>query len=67
VKKSEQHIEKIAETKRKEYIVTSPDGFIQTIRGMRLFCRDHNLDDGAMIRVAQGKQRRHKGWQCVYA
>ena len=26
--------------------------------------REHNLDRGAMLRVAKGQQIHHKGWVC---
>lgn len=64
--KSAEHADKIAETKRKNYIVVSPDGVSYNIKGMRRFCFEHDLNDAAMIRVAQGKQRSHKGWSCSY-
>lgn len=67
LKKTPEHVEKMAQTKRKKYIVISPDGQEIPIEGMRLFCRQYNLNDAAMIRVAQGRQKAHKGWKCSYA
>lgn len=65
--KSPDHVEKIAKTKRREFVVTSPDGISFYIKGMRRFCADNGLNNAAMFRVAQGKQTNHKGWKCRYA
>lgn len=67
LKKSAEHVEKMAQTKRKKYIVTSPDGQEILIDGMRKFCAQHDLHNAAMIKVAQGVQTNHKGWKCKYA
>ena len=50
----------------KNYIVIDPNGNKQTITNLRAFCRENNLDDGHMIKVAQGKFKKHKGWKCQY-
>ncbi len=50
----------------KEYIITDVDGNTSNIKGLRKFCSDNNLDHCAMRRVAQGKQKQHKGWLCKY-
>lgn len=46
----------------KEYCFLSKAGIIVTIRNLRLFCRENNLDQSAMLRVSKGKQSHHKGW-----
>lgn len=66
IRKSPEHVEKMAATKRKAYILIAPDNYELSIVGLRRFCRDHDLDESALIRVAQGKQRTHKGWKCRY-
>jgi group I intron endonuclease len=45
-------------------IITSPDGEIHTVRGVKQFCREHNLDISCLMRVAKGEEGRkqHKGW-----
>jgi len=50
----------------KEYIITDVDGNTSNIKGLRKFCSDNNLDHCAMRRVAQGKQKQHKGWLCKH-
>lgn len=66
VPKTPEHIEKMAAAKRKAYILTTPENCEIQIVGLRRFCRDHNLDESALIKVAQGKQSTHKGWKCSY-
>lgn len=41
-----------------------PDGNDVTIRNLHEFCREHNLDNSSMIRLAQGKSKlkSYKGW-----
>ncbi len=48
------------------YVVTSPTGSKIYIDNLREFCREHNLDNGAMGVVAQNRRRAHKGWICEY-
>lgn len=36
------------------------------IKNLTEFCRNNNLDSGAMIKVAQGKSKQHKGYKCYY-
>lgn len=47
----------------KHYTFISPDE--ETIEAFNIskFSRDNNLHATAMCRVAQGKQRQHKGWK----
>lgn len=50
------------------YLVVSPKGEAFTIKGLRNFCKNRNLDAREMSRLAS-KQRvnhRHKGWSCQY-
>lgn len=44
------------------YIVTSPDGEVITIDNLREFCRNHSLNNGAMVEVSLGNRKHHKGW-----
>jgi hypothetical protein len=50
----------------KSYIVTNPDGYEESITGIAKFCREHNLNTGAMAQVARGKRKHHKGFKCEY-
>jgi len=41
----------------------SPEGKVYTpIINMNKFCKEHNLDNGSMTRLMQGKQKSSKGW-----
>ena len=45
------------------WIVVNPLGeVLEPFQNLGRFCVEHNLHSGAMNRVAQGKQRTHKGW-----
>lgn len=61
-------IEKMAETKRKEYLFTSPEGEGIVARGLRRFCKEHGLNPSSMSAIARGKRGslRHRGWTCRY-
>jgi group I intron endonuclease len=48
----------------KSYIVISPEGKSTTIVNLSQFCRDNNLNQGAMAAIARGKLTQHKGWVC---
>lgn len=50
------------EWRMKTFILTSPEGEEFTVRGIAQFCKDHNLNRGALSQVAQGKAKHHKGW-----
>jgi hypothetical protein len=46
-----------------EYTITSPSGHIFYIKNMAEFCREHNLHNGAMCLVSDGKRSHHKNWK----
>jgi hypothetical protein len=48
-----------------QYTITNPDGEVFYETNMKAFCMNRDIDAGAMTRVAQGKQRAHKGWRCA--
>jgi hypothetical protein len=49
----------------KKWIVTSPTGEVLVIQNLRKFCREHNLNQGAMCRASIGNgHHTHKGWRC---
>ena len=50
----------------KEYTITTPEGTELYIKGLRKFCREHNLTHELMSRVARGIQTHHKGYKCIY-
>ena len=48
----------------KTYIVVSPNGTEVVVKGITQFCKENNLDQGNMCRVARGEQIQHKGYKC---
>lgn len=46
----------------KKYKIKKPDGEVVEIYNMRGFCTENGLDQGAMVKVTQGKLRYYKGW-----
>lgn len=59
--------EQQAESRRKTYIFTSPEGVEIIAKGLAKFCREHGLLSGSMSEVASGKRRQYKGWKCRLA
>lgn len=57
---------KFSMKKRKHYIVTDPEGKDFEIFGLKNFCDEFKLHQGAMNAVAQGKYSHYKGWKCRY-
>lgn len=49
-----------------EYIITSPEGETWVIKGLKKFCKEHNLRVSNMVNVAKGNYTNHKGWRCYY-
>lgn len=49
--------------KTKEFVIMTPEGEIIEIRNLRKYCRENNLDQGAMCGVIVGKSRHYKFWQ----
>ena len=43
-----------------------PNGNVYVHRGISEFCRNNNLNDGAIISVLKGRNRHHKGWIAKY-
>lgn len=54
------------EANSKAYIVTSPEGVVQTITNLSLFERDMNLPLGGMNKVANEKRKHCRGWKCEH-
>lgn len=61
-----EHSAKIAATKTKRYVVTSPELVEMRISNLREFCRANNLQQSHMSKVAKGIKLSHKGWLCRY-
>jgi len=59
--KSQEFINKISKTYSG---AVSPDGIVYApITNMAKFCRNHNLDNGAMSKLMNEKQKSYKGWK----
>jgi group I intron endonuclease len=50
---------------RKDFAFLSPEGKLFTPHGLNQFCKEHALRVSAMSKIANAKQRQHKGWQCA--
>jgi len=60
------HSYEVKLNKTKLYVITVPDGQELLIRGIYSFSKNHNLQGSSMIKVARGKQLKHKGYRCRY-
>lgn len=47
---------------RLHYLIVSPKGTIYDVFGLSEFCREHNLNRGAMGAVTRGEIKHYKGW-----
>tara|TARA_Y100000310_G_scaffold333970_1_gene412648 strand:+ start:680 stop:1015 length:336 start_codon:yes stop_codon:yes gene_type:complete len=56
-------IEPAEPPKKKGWIVTTPKGRKYEIYNLSKYCRERNLDDGAMYRVLNGERKHHKGYK----
>lgn len=45
--------------------ITTPEGEEEIIQNLNEYCREKNLNRGAMCLVAQGKRKHHKGYKCA--
>jgi group I intron endonuclease len=54
----------ILRAKSKTFIVRKPGGQEKTITNLNRFCSEHGLTNSAMHRVAHGKARHHRRWEC---
>ncbi len=44
----------------------APDGTeYKEVKNLVAFCREHSLIYTAMVKLAQGKVKHHKGWKCL--
>jgi len=58
--------DKVAKALCKPYQIIEPNGNVVMIENLNKYCRENNLDVGNMTKVAQGKARQHKGYECSY-
>lgn len=63
---SKNHKEKIVAGHCKSiYKVTDPNGNTFTLKNIKQFCRDNNLNHGTMYMVINGKRKSHNGYKCI--
>ena len=65
LKQSENTINKRIEKYSKEWLLFSPENDVFIVRNLSKFCRDRNLDQGNMIKVAKGIYKHCKNWKCA--
>lgn len=66
-KQSAEQVDKRIDSRRRDFVVTSPDGTEYLVHGLLQFCKDHKLNCSHMNSVARGKLPHHKQWKCRYA
>jgi hypothetical protein len=49
----------------KTYVIKTPEGNIQTVQKLVLFCREHNLDYANLRRTYNGNAKHHKGYTII--
>lgn len=45
--------------------ITFPDGKVVVIKNLKKFCKEYNLNQGAMNQVGLGKKEHHKMFKCI--
>jgi len=65
---SESQRKKVAEKLSKEFIITDPKGKIFEVKNLRKWAKEQGLDQGNLIKIAQGKPyyKQHKGYIVRY-
>lgn len=62
---SSQWNKKIGQGVERKWLLISPDGKIHHIKNLMKFCKENNLNNGALGQVAKGKIVHHKKWRCL--
>lgn len=62
-----QHREHLSVARSHVYNITSPDGELTTIRGLKAFCAQRDLNYREMLRVSNGIIKQHRGYKCCRA
>lgn len=68
-KRTEEQCERISKSQEKymkELIITSPEGIEHHVVGIRKFCKEHQLSQPSIMKVANGECTHHKGWKARY-
>jgi hypothetical protein len=55
---------KISESNSKVWLITKPDGNKITIKNLKKYCKENNLNSSKMSCVASGVRKHHKGHLC---
>lgn len=55
--------DKLGQSRAKTYRFLSPNDIVYDVTNLRKFCRDHDLNNGAMSQVANGRKPQYKGWR----
>lgn len=65
-KMTPEQIRNSADNHKKEVEFISPEGKVYTHKGVKDFCKLHNLNSNCIRRVVIGKRSHYKGWRCRY-
>jgi hypothetical protein len=63
-KHTEAHIKHQIESRSLNWQIIYPSGKMKIIKNLNQFCKNNNLNSGAMCQVAKGKLKQHKGFKC---
>lgn len=58
------HSEETIRKKSKKYLIINPDGEKFEIYNLNRFCKENNLNQGAMAAVSRGTCKQYKCWKC---
>ena len=64
LKQSQENINKRVEKNSIFWKIIYPNGLEIIIKNLSKFCRDNNLDQGNMCKVAHKEKDNYKGWRC---
>ena len=65
MKQTDYQKKRVAEALSKTYLITY-NNKTRTVKNLNEFARQHNLDQGNLTKVAQGKLKQHKGYVVNY-
>jgi hypothetical protein len=60
-----EHIKNATNSRKKNWLFTSPNGEIVNIYDLKSFCKKYNLHSGNMYWVHSGKKQQYKGWKRI--
>jgi hypothetical protein len=62
--RSQQHQQKLANSRSRNWKITTPTNETLVIKNLTNFCRENDLNHSAMIGVANGTRNQHKQYKC---